>query len=317
VTPTGYSCSWTPRAQFRPSPDSCETSFVAPETTGPYPDGKVPIQVTVVTHGLSLVSDKFTVTLHLPPPRLYDFVLDATTNMAPVMGGISLFDRAKRDITSQIARFGIAGGWLSITAFGQDVPKVADDCERVGQIYPLAPMNPPAADAALNAAHMVGHEAPVANAIDAAVKEYAALRPAYDGKYILPYFVVITASANGCQNMSLEQVIAEVATAFENNDLHWQYYGKTMFSAVLAIETPGNPKPTEAIYTGTYQNDRNRTILLVAQTGEQVSAAISAIVDLADGDRAVRLRGCTALGDFLRRQSDRRGLVLLGQQCAG
>lgn len=313
VVPSSYTCSWTPPELFA-KPEDCETTFTAPESTGPYRDGAVPVQVAVATNGLTLKSDVFSVAMQQPPARLYDFVLDATDNMALVDKGVTLFDSAKKDIASQIASFGPRGGWLSITAFGHDAPRAANDCDRYGPIYPLAPIKPQAAETALEGLHMVGHVAPLAKAIDAAVAEYSKLRPTYPGKEVSSYFVVITASANGCQNMALGDAVAEMATAFERYDLRVQYYGKGLFSAVVAVRIPGAPKPDEVIYRSDYQSDRNRTILFVADSSEQVTDIVGAIANLSDADAVVRRNGCERLIGYVVK-GDRNGYTLLKQQC--
>ena len=313
VVPSSYTCSWTPPELFA-KPDDCETTFTAPESTGAYRDGAVPVQVAVATKGLILKSDDFRVAIQQPPARLYDFVLDATDNMALVNKGATLFDSAKKDIASQIASYGPRGGWLSITAFGHDAPRATNDCDRYGPIYPLAPINPQAAETALEGLHMVGHVAPLAKAIDAAVAEYSKLRATYPGREVSSYFVVITASANGCQNMALGDAVAEMATAFERYDLHIQYYGKGLFSAVVAVRIPGAPRPDEVINRPDYQSDRNRTIIFVADNSEQVTDIVSAIANLSDADAKVRRSGCDKLTNYLVK-GDRNGYGLLKQQC--
>jgi hypothetical protein len=314
VVPSIYTCSWMPPELFQ-KPDDCDTTFVAPESTGRYRDGGVPVHVAVVTNGLTLKTDEFSVSVQQPPARLYDFVLDATDNMALVNRGVTLFDNARKDIASQIARFGPRGGWLSITAFGHDVPKAANDCDRFGQVYPLTPIKPQAAQTALDGLHMVGHVAPLAKAIDAAVAEYSALRPTYRGKDISSYFVVITAGANGCQNMSLGDAIAEMASTFDHYGLRVQYYSKGfLFSAVVAIRVPGALNPDEVIYRSDYQSDRNRTVIFVADNGEQATDIVGGIVDLSDADPAVRHNGCERLGGYLVK-GDKNGYTLLKQQC--
>jgi hypothetical protein len=124
-------------------------------------------------------SAPFKVTIKFPPARFYDFVLDATENMAPVFDGKTLFDREKEDVNSQISRFGPNGGWLAITAFGQDIPTKTDDCARYGSVYTFAPLKVDAAHDAITKLQILGHAAPMAAAIDTAVKQYAAMRAIY------------------------------------------------------------------------------------------------------------------------------------------
>jgi hypothetical protein len=313
ITPAKYTCSWTPRVHFQ-NPDACEATFVAPLGTGLYPNGMVPVQVRVKTEGIELPSEEFHVAVHYPPPKLFDYVLDATTNMKATMGGTTLFDRAKANINSQIVRIQPAGGWLAVVGFGQDISGISDDCGRYKPIFSLAPINVANAGKAIESINIAGQLAPLAKAIDTAVKQYSDLRAFYPGKDVEGYFVLLTASTNGCQNMSLADAIGEVETAFRNQGLSVQYYGQTAFTAVIAL--PAQGANSNAVYsTPTYQGERNHTILLVADNPEDVAKAINAITDLSDPTN--RQRGCNDLRELLTQRRDTKGLAILTRQCRG
>jgi hypothetical protein len=317
LVPTDGKCSWSPSEQFL-KPNDCETTIVAPRSTGLYPNGIVPVQVTVTTGDLKLTSEIFNVTVHYPPAKLFDFVLDATTNMKSVMDGVALLDRAKASINSQILRLQPAGGWLVVVGFGQDVPAVRDDCDRYKPVYPLARINAPEAETALKDVHIVGQLAPLAKSIDTAVKQYSDLRPFYPNKEVERYFVLLTASTNGCQNMTLADALAEVQTAFRNNGLEVQYYGQAVFTSLIVVPTQG-AKPNQVYSTSAYQSERNHTLLIVADSPNDIEEAVNAITNLLDAEYAVRQRGCSTLRRLLSRSNDKKGEAILSQQrqCKG
>ena len=317
VVPTERSCSWTPSDQFQ-TPNDCDTTFVAPRNTGLFPDGMVPVQVTVTTKDIKLASNTFQVTVRYPPAKLYDFVLDATANMKPVMDGITFLDRAKANISSQVVRLEPTGGWLAIVGFGQDMPGVRDDCDRYKTIYPLARINVQEANKAFSEVHIVGQIAPLAKAIDTAVKQYSDLRPLYPGKDVEGSLVLLTASENGCQNMTLADAIAEMETAFHNNGVSVQYYGQTIFTSVIVVALPNTgPRASQVYSTPVYQREQNHTLLIVAESPQDVEDAVTAITNLSDADYNVRQRGCATLRSLVARHNDKKSLAILTKPCRG
>jgi transcriptional regulator with XRE-family HTH domain len=242
----------------------------------------------------------------------------ATTNMKPVMDGITLFDRAKANINSQIIQLEPAGGWVAIVGFGQDLLGVRDDCDRYKPIYPLARINVQEANQAFNEVHIVGQIAPLAKAIDTAVKQYSDLRPLYPGKDVEGFLVLLTASENGCQNMTLADAIAEVETAFRNNGVSVQYYGQTIFTAVIALALPNTDPRASQIYSmPVYQRERNYTLLIVAESPQDLQDAVTAVTNLSDADYNVRQRGCATLRSLLGRHNDKKSQTILTKACRG
>src|ERR1700730_3795195 len=252
------------------------------------------VPVTETKKNIKLVSNAFRVTVRYPPAKLFDFVLDATTNMKPLMDGITLLDRAKASINSQIVRLEPAGGWLAIVGYGQDMLGVRDDCDRYKPIYPLARINVQEANKAFKEVQMVGQIAPLAKAIDTAVKQYSDLRPLYPGKDVEGFLVLLTAGGNGCQDMALADAIAEVETAFRNNGVSVEYYGQTVFTSMIALPN-SDAKASQVYPMPVYQRERNYTLLIVADSPQDIEDAVTAITNLSDADYNVRQRGCATL----------------------
>jgi hypothetical protein len=310
--PSAFTCSWSPRDLFQPS-NACDSVMSAPKDLGRYPSGEIPVKVNVIVDKMPIESEPFSVSLRLPPARFYDFILDSTANMATAFDGITLMDHEKRYITQEINRFGPNGGWLAITAFGHDVPGAKDDCERFGSPYPAAPMNVANGVQAVSGLQIVGKLAPLAAAIDEAVKQYASLRSRIGD--IKSYVILITASTNGCKNMSIEDAVLEMQSAFEHNDI--QMYYKNVFSAVVAISPPGAPRPTESFLNSKeYTNEENQTILFIVQPGEQAADVIKALADLSDASNGVRRRACEQLRNVLLKEGDKKGDAILHKRCA-
>lgn len=274
MRPSKFTCSWTPTELFK-APHDCETSLLAPDNLGLYPDGVLPTLVTIFADGMTIPSAPFKVNIKDPPARFYDFVLDATENMAAVFDGKTLFDREKEDINSHITRFGAGGGWLAITAFGQDVSDKSDDCARYGVIYPVAPLKPDVAQEAVNKLGINGHIAPIAAAIDTAVKQFSALRATYPEAKMKSYFILITASANGCQGIKFADAIAEIGTAFASNNINYEHYGRDILSAVVTLRTSPDEKVlNEYLNSSSYNSMDNHTIVFTVDQGGQASQAI-------------------------------------------
>jgi hypothetical protein len=299
LVPKNYSCLWSPPQAFS-NTGNCKTSMIA--TLGLAEDNTdgVKVQVEVDADNLRLMSDEHLVKIILPPARLYDFVLDATTNMAPVFSGTTLFDSARGDILREVSRTAADGGWLSVTAFGQQFSPPRDDCNRVGDAYQLSPIQAQKADTAIKSLQMVGHVAPLATAIDYAVQRYADLRPRYRGDTLMTTFTILTASVNACSNQSLADALARIPESFNRRGLRLQYYGQRIFSSVVLIAPAGSSLPHEIVGQPFYTQDRNKTILFVAHSPDDEAKIVEAIVNLLDPGR--RRAACGTLRGFIRQQ---------------
>jgi hypothetical protein len=310
--PNAFTCSWSPRDLFQ-TPGACESILDAPKDLGRYPTGSIPVKVDVIVDKTPIESEPFTVSLRLPPSRFYDFILDATANMATVFDGATLLEHEKKYVTQEISRFGANGGWLAVTAFGYDAPGAKDDCDRFGSPYRANPLNVAKGVEAVDNLQIVGKIAPLAAAIDEAVKQYANLRSRIGD--MKSYVILITASTNGCNNISIEDAVLEMQSAFEHNDI--QMYYKNVFSAVVAIIPPGVPRPTEYFLNSKeYTNEGNQTILFVVQPGERAAEVIRALADLSDASNGVRYQACKQLETVLLKQGDKKGEAILRRQCA-
>ena len=303
-SPPTYTCQWSPGNQFRPA-DKCQTTFVVPTEGSALSSKTINVSATVSFFGKKFATESMPIEIAAPPPNLFQIVLDASDRMnLPMADSTKTFFNAARDaLVKQIQLFADEGGWLSITGFGDPVaPPNARRCEdKVGSVYGFAAVEPTTAASNLGSLTPSGSDAPLAHAIDRAVKIYRDSRPLYaDAAKGRDYvFVIITDGTNQCDVRTLADALKHLSVAYGEQGLGQHYYGAQNLSFVVSKDSP------EARLTLTDKTYReNHTILVLVRSEPELEHIIEAIGNLFNKDPAVRKVSCQELSEPLMQLGD-------------
>jgi hypothetical protein len=87
---------------------------------------------------------------------------------------------------------------------------------------------------------------------------------------------------------------------------------------VIALVPPNSDRRAIQVYSSpVYRREGNYTLLIVAESPQDLEDAVTAITNLSDADYNVRQRGCATLRSLVGRHNDKKSLAILTKPCRG
>jgi hypothetical protein len=314
--PASFSCRWTPPERFVDA-SQCSTEFVAPsDTSDATSTDSIDIHVEIIPSGQAgSASANARIFVTRPAGRYYLFVLDATERTRARWGALTQFEGMLRQVESAIAKIDVSGGFLGVTAFGGSYSGAGDPCSRVRSIYPLSPIAAGKAGVAVHGLAIGGRQAPLANAIANALKEYA---PYKDANRKRPadrfFFVVIT---NGGDTCGAGNIVALLNTVLEPTELRGVSIGDQILRVVMVESTTEEEHALDQLLeSDAYAGSKDGGTAILKVTRPQImTGALDALAGMSSPDPSAVVTACKNLINLFFAQRDKHGETIVGSFC--